>query len=239
MTIVITGASQGIGYAIAENYAREIRGAKIAMCARNPEEIAQAGTRLREVAPDTTVLTSVCDVANERSVEGFGKRVHAEFGPVDILVMNAGYGVFKPIDRILESEFDGVIATNLRGAFLTAKAFLPMMLERKSGTIVAIASLAGKNGFVGGGAYCASKFGLRGLMQSLFLDVRDKNIRVITLFPGSVDTGFFKRNDGDAIRSRQALSPNDVAECVFHATMLPVGATVSELDLRPTNPLGT
>jgi NADP-dependent 3-hydroxy acid dehydrogenase YdfG len=185
------------------------------------------------------VLTAVCDVANEQSVHDFGKLVLKEFGAVDMLVINAGYGVFKPIEQLTNEEFDGVIATNLRGAFLTAKTFLGSMIERKSGTIVAIGSLAGKNGFVGGGAYCTSKFGLRGLMQSLFLDVRDKNIRVTTIFPGSVDTNFFTRNEGGSIRSKKALAPEDVADCVFHVSMLPQGATVSELDIRPTNPLGT
>jgi 3-oxoacyl-[acyl-carrier protein] reductase len=113
------------------------------------------------------------------------------------------------------------------------------MKECKSGTIVSISSLAGKNGFAGGAAYCASKFAVRGLMQSLFLEVRDFNIRVITIFPGSVDTDFFDTAGHPlGMQARHVLRAEDVATAVHVAAMLPARATISELDLRPTNPQG-
>src|ERR1051325_4875841 len=130
--------------------------------------------------------------------------------------------------------FDLVLNTNIRGVFLMTKAVLPQMKLRGSCTIVTISSLAGRSGFENGAAYCASKFGVRGLMQSLFLEVRDFNIRVVTLFPGSVDTEFFDSLGG--LKMNQPLMASDVADAVYAAITIPSHATISELDIRPTNP---
>jgi 3-oxoacyl-[acyl-carrier protein] reductase len=110
------------------------------------------------------------------------------------------------------------------------------MKEKRSGTIVTISSLAGKHGFSGGAAYCASKFAVRGLMQSLFLEVRKDNIRCLTIYPGSVQTDFYLERE--QLHPTKKLSPRDVAESVWAATSLPQTATISELDIRPTNPQG-
>jgi 3-oxoacyl-[acyl-carrier protein] reductase len=112
------------------------------------------------------------------------------------------------------------------------------MRKQKRGTIVTISSLAGKNGFVGGAAYCSAKFAVRGLMQSLFLEVREDNVRVVTLFPGSVDTAFFDNVKSGVSMAQKALKAEDVAEAVLTAVRLPIHADVSELDIRPTNPKG-
>jgi 3-oxoacyl-[acyl-carrier protein] reductase len=154
-----------------------------------------------------------------------------------VLVNNAGFGIFKTVSELTAKEFDDVIATNLRGVFLITQAVLPAMRSKKAGTIITISSLAGKNGFATASAYCAAKFGVRGLMQSLFLEVREDNIRVVTICPGSVDTDFFTA-DTEHIRSKHALEAADVADAAFMVTQLPQNATISELDIRPTNPKG-
>src|SRR5207248_1985004 len=115
-------------------------------------------------------------------VEAFSVAACAAFGSVDVLINNAGIGLFLPVLEMSAEDFDRVLAVNLRGVFLMTQAVLPRMMQRKSGTIVTISSLAGRNGFQSGAAYCASKFGVRGLMQSLFLEARESNIRVITVF---------------------------------------------------------
>ncbi len=238
MNILVTGGSKGIGYAIAECFLRRYPDSNIAICARNKKEIDRAVESLKKISSISKVVGGICDVAFESSVDAFVSSVESEFGYVDVLVNNSGFGIFKPVEELSEQEFDSVIATNLRGVFLTTKRVLPVMRKRREGSIVTIASLAGKNGFVGGAAYCASKFGVRGLMQSLFLEVREENVRVITLFPGSVETAFFVTADASRIKSKSALQSEDVAEAVVAAVGLSARADISELDIRPTNPKG-
>ena len=236
MHVMITGASKGIGLAIAKRFAAE-KDVNLSICARTENTLEEARHEIEKERSTIPIYSAVCDVSNEGDVERFTSEAERNFGPVDILINNAGFGLFKAIHEMTAKEFDAVLAVNLRGVFLLTQAVLPKMKDRKSGTIVSISSLAGRNGFAGGAAYCASKFGVRGLMQSLFLEVREFDIRVITIFPGSVDTDFFDTAGhplGD--RAQYALCAEDVAATVHAAAMLPRGATISELDIRPTNP---
>jgi NADP-dependent 3-hydroxy acid dehydrogenase YdfG len=243
MHLLITGASKGIGLAIAEKFASQANDPayelQISICARSNSEIDKARLELEQGFPRLRVFATTCDVSIEAQVKEFAREAEQQFGPVDLLVNNAGFGIFRSIEAMTIDEFDSVLATNLRGVFLMTQAVLPRMISRRSGTIVTISSLAGKNGFAGGAAYCAAKFGVRGLMQSLFFDVREHDIRVVTIFPGSVDTDFFSEASGAGeLKSRKALQPEDVAECVLLAHSLSARADISELDLRPTNPKG-
>jgi 3-oxoacyl-[acyl-carrier protein] reductase len=238
MHVMITGGSKGIGLAIAKRFAAE-KDVRLSLCARNERTISEVRRAIENECSFVQIFAAKCDVANEREVERFAHEAERSFGPVDILVNNAGFGLFKAIGEITSEEFDSVLGTNLRGVFLVTQAVLPKMKERKSGTIVAISSLGGRNGFAGGAVYCASKFAVRGLMQSLFLEVRDFDIRVITIFPGSVDTDFFDTAGHPlGIRAAHVLRAQDVAGAVHAAAMLSAGATISEFDIRPTNPHG-
>lgn len=233
MHVLITGASKGIGLAIARTYLAHDKDVRLSLCARNLGELHTAASTL----PTKELLLERCDVSDEVNVNDFVAEAEGRFGPVDHLINNAGFGIFRPIEELSIEEFDSVIATDLRGVFLVTQAVLPAMIARESGTVVTISSLAGKNGFVGGTAYCAAKFAVRGLMQSMFLEVREKNIRAITVFPGSVDTAFFNPALGATrMRATSALDAQNVADAVYHAAMLPQSATISELDIRPTNP---
>ena len=160
----------------------------------------------------------------------------AELGPFDVLVNNAGIGIFKPFDQLTLDEWDSTIATNVRSLFLVTREVLPAMRARKQGTIVNIASLAGKNGFVGGTAYTASKHAVLGFSRSLMLEVRKENIRVITICPGSVNTQLIRNQTTLTPNLDTILHPEDVADTVLAAIRLPPRALVSELDVRPTNP---
>ncbi len=239
MNIIITGASKGIGFAIAKIIAAQNEKHAIGICARNGNELAIAEAELRAISSRHEYFPRTCDVSLEKNVNEFVEEFVKKFGAIDALINNAGFGIFKSVLDITKQEFESVLATNLRGAFLCTRAALPSMRQKKSGTVITISSLAGKNGFKGGTAYCASKFAVRGMMQCLFLEVRSDNIRFITICPGSVDTDFFVHNDhGSELKSKKALSADDVAACVEHALHLPQNADISEIDIRPTNPKG-
>jgi NADP-dependent 3-hydroxy acid dehydrogenase YdfG len=238
MNILITGASKGIGLAIAEVFAKEEASQhNFGLCSRNLDTLMFAEAALGKRFPLHRYHSRTVDVSDEKQVTEFVSGYEKEFGAIDILVNNAGFGKFAPLHEFDLATFRSVIDANLRGVFLMTKAALPKMREKKRGTIITIGSLASKHGFKGGAAYCASKFGVRGLMQCLFLEVRKDNIRVVTILPGTVDTAFY-----DTIRSPlkmqmdKALRAEDVAEVVHSAVNLPLHATVSEIELRATNP---
>jgi NADP-dependent 3-hydroxy acid dehydrogenase YdfG len=236
MHVLITGASRGIGAAIAVKLARKFDAElRLSLCGRDLEALSRVQARIEEIS-SAQVFSGMCDVLNEQSINEFVTAAQNALGPIDALVNNAGLGRFKPVHEMSPETFDLVMNTNLRGVFLMTKAVLPQMKLRGSCTIVTISSLAGRSGFENGAAYCASKFGVRGLMQSLFLEVRDFNIRVVTLFPGSVDTEFFDSLGG--LKMNQPLMASDVADAVYAAITIPSHATISELDIRPTNPKG-
>jgi 3-oxoacyl-[acyl-carrier protein] reductase len=238
MNIVVTGASKGIGLAIIKRFARETGTThSFAICARNEAELRTTHAQLEAEFPSHRFLAEVCDVAEESQVDRFAALCQSQLGIPDLVVNNAGFGVFKSILDITTSEFRSVLDANFRGAYLLTRALLPSMRAARAGTIVTISSLAGKNGFAGGTAYCASKFAVRGFMQNLFLDVRSDNIRCVTICPGSVGTDFFANitNPGSTVRM---LDAGDVAESVWYASHLSPSATVTEIEIRPTNPKG-
>jgi hypothetical protein len=156
-------------------------------------------------------------------------------GMPDIVIANAGFGTMKPLVEMSTEEFDAVMATNVRGVWLTLRHTIPSMIEKGGGDVIIVSSLAGKNGFAGGTAYSASKFAVRGLAQSLMLEVRDKNIRVATIFPGSTDTRFFDDSPMSPNREK-ILSSDDVAQAILDILRASRRALLSEIDIRPSNP---
>lgn len=230
--VLITGAGSGIGAAIARALAGA--GANVALAARRERNLTDVAASLPE---GTRSLVLPADVTDEGEVTRAIDRTAEAFGSLDVLVNNAGYGFFRPIHEMTAEEFDGMIAVNLRGVFLCTKHALARMYEQgRGGSIVTISSLAGKNGFSGGGGYCASKFGVMGLMESAFHEARSQNVRVITIAPGSVDTPFFDGVEKAPPNRAKILQPEDVALTVLHALSLPERALIRELDIRPANP---
>jgi len=225
---IVTGAGRGIGRAIAHALASE--GAVVALTARTQAEIEREAEAIRTEGGKAASFAG--DVTDQRQVESMVAGVLKQYGTIDILVNNAGVGVFRPVSELSVAEFDTMWNVNMRGVFLVTKAVLPAMRKAQTGTIVNIASLAGKNAVKGGAGYSATKWALRGFGASLMLEVRDDNIRVVTICPGSVDTGFYAGGKkGPAI-----TQPSDVAETVLFAVTAPARTMVSEIDIRPTRP---
>jgi 3-oxoacyl-[acyl-carrier protein] reductase len=231
-TALVTGATEGIGRATAEALGRA--GYRIGICSRSPAKVAAALAELRALG--ITAAGAAADVADPDQVGRLVEDVRAALGEIDVLVNNAGVLIARPFEELTLEEWDGTMATNLRSLYLTTRLVLPGMRARRRGSIVNVASLAGRNGFVGGTAYTASKHAVLGFSKSLMLEVRKDNVRVVAICPGSVATGMLR--DQAMLKSdpERILRPEDVAASILHVLTLPTGALVSELDIRPTNP---
>ena len=231
-TALVTGATQGIGRATALALGRA--GFRVGVCARTGARVDALVVELR--AAGITAAGAAADVADPAAVAHLASHVTGELGEIDVLVNNAGILVARPFEELTLEEWDATMATNLRSLFLVTRSVLPGMRRRRAGTIVNVASLAGRNGFVGGTAYTASKHAVLGFSRSLMLEVRKEGVRVITICPGSVDTGMLRDQPLLKPDAERILRPEDVADSILHAIQLPARAMLSELDLRPTNP---
>lgn len=225
---IVTGGSKGIGRGIGEALAAE--GARVVLAARDAAALERTAGELS--ARGLAVRGVRADVSREEDVHALVHDVVTTEGRLDILVNNAGFGVFKPVTEMTVEEFDGMWGTNMRGVFLMSKAAVPHMRKAGGGDIVHIASLAGKNTFKNGAGYCATKWALRGFAGSMMLEVREQNIRTVTICPGSVETGF----SATGKKGSHIPQPEDVGAAVVFAVTAPGRAMFSEIDLRPTTP---
>ena len=229
---VITGATEGIGRALAFTLGKA--GARLAICARTERNVRTTLDELRAEGLDA--IGMACDVANPAAVDAFAAFVTRERGTPKVLINNAGIGRFAPLEQLSLEDWDAVIAVNLRSLYLVTRAFLRGMKASGGGSIVNMASLAGRNGFEGGTAYCASKHAVLGFSKALMLEVRKANVRVIAVCPGSVATPFMDKQSRFQPNRDRVLTAEDVAQTVLATLVLPDGAMISELDIRPTNP---
>jgi 3-oxoacyl-[acyl-carrier protein] reductase len=230
-TALVTGAGRGIGKAIAISLAKE--GAEVVLTARTLAELGQVKKEIELIGGKASVVTA--DLTDDSHIAKLFEEINSKFTKLDILVNNAGIGVFAPVRSLAVSDFDRMWKLNMRAVMLVTQNALKLMEAQKSGAIVNVASLAGRNAFVGGAGYAATKWALIGFSRSLMLEVREQNIRVITICPGSVDTSF-SPTPKEPSRSEKILHPQDVADTILSALMLPDRAMVSEIDIRPTNP---
>lgn len=228
---LVTGAGRGIGKAIALTLAAE--GATVILVSRTAKELETARAEIESKGGTATSVRS--DITSEQDVKALFEAVKSRFGRLDILVNNAGIGKFTSVREMKVDEFDAMWNLNVRGLFLCTQQAIRLMEPQKGGVIVNISSLAGKNAFVGGAGYAATKWGLMGFSKCLMLEERQFNIRVVTVCPGSVDTTFSDHQAGTD-RTGRILSPQDVADTVVSAITMPARAMVSEIDIRPTNP---
>lgn len=232
-TAIVTGASSGIGRAIATTLARN--GANVVLAARRADKLAEVAEEIQATTP-ARVLVVQTDVTQENDIRELVRTTTETFGKVDILINNAGFGYFASVLEMDMDTVDNMMNVNLRGAMMCVQHIVPGMMERRHGSIVNILSIAAKNGVKNGSAYAASKFALRGFAESLFMEVRDHDIRVVNICPGSVATEFFDRAEFAHPNIDKALRPDDIAATVLTALSLPQNANISELEIRPTNP---
>jgi 3-oxoacyl-[acyl-carrier protein] reductase len=222
---LITGGSRGIGKAIALKLAA--LGAAVAICGRDTASLEAAANELQ--ATGARVHWQRADVTRSAEVAALVAQTESSLGGVSILVNNAGIGLFGPIHEKTEQEWDTLLDTNLKSLFLVSRAVIPGMIQRKSGDIINISSLAGKNTFAGG-LYCASKWAVQGLSGCMAEDLRGYGIRVSTVCPGSVATEFSGRGPKDASK---VLTVQDVAHAVAMIATQGPQSFLSEVHLRP------
>ena len=229
---VVTGATRGIGRAIAEQLLQA--GAAVAICGRSQESADRAAAELKR-STRGDVFGAAADVSNWDQVARFFESVHSRFGKLDILVNNAGIGVFRPIQQMSREDWDKTIGVNLTGAFYCIHHALPVLSKSESGYIIQISSLAGINAFAAGAAYNASKFGMNGFSEAIMQDLRYDNIRVSYVMPGSVATGFSPGGQS----ADWKIAPEDIAEIVLSLLRMPLRTLVSRIEVRPSKPKKT
>lgn len=227
---VVTGGTKGIGRAIAEGLMKA--GATVFICARDKSNLRRA---LEEMSAHGRVEGEVCDVRSAEQVKMMLDEAERLFGGVDILINNAGVGVFgKTVEQISPEDFRWVLETNLFGAFYACHHVIPMMKRRGGGYIINISSLAGQNAHPKMAAYNASKFGLNGLTEAMMQEVRQDDIKVSLICPGSVNTEF---GDGEISESNAwQIQPEDIAQTVLDLLNQNPRTLPSKVEIRPSKP---
>jgi NAD(P)-dependent dehydrogenase (short-subunit alcohol dehydrogenase family) len=231
---IVTGGSRGIGLAIAAALVKD--GAGVAITGLDRGRLDAAVTDLRRVgAGPHRVHGVVADVRDRAAVDALVADAEKRFGRLDVLVNNAGLGIFKDVAAMTDEDWRRQIDTNLTGVFYCTRAAIPALRRAGGGWIVNIASLAGRNYFAGGAAYCATKAGLVAFSEAVMQEVRHDGIRVTVVMPGSVATEF----NGRAVTPADSwkLIPDDVAQCVMDLIRHPGRSLPSKVEIRPSRPM--
>ncbi|HYC84086.1 MAG TPA: SDR family oxidoreductase [Chryseosolibacter sp.] len=226
---LITGGSKGIGFGIAE--ALVTARVNVAVTSRTKSAAEKAAALLNDMDGGRAIAVEA-DVRDEQSQNRAVETVLAKWGQLDVLVANAGVGHFAPVHQMSLEQWRETIDTNLTGVFLSIRAAVPALRASK-GYIITIGSLAGTNFFAGGSAYNASKFGLAGFSQAVMLDLREEGIRVSTIMPGSVATGFSGNPGRD---DAWKIAPKDIGQLVIDLLQMNPRTLPSKIEVRPSIP---
>jgi NAD(P)-dependent dehydrogenase (short-subunit alcohol dehydrogenase family) len=230
---IVTGAGRGIGKSIALALASE--GSYLVLVARTEEQVRTVGNLAQERG--VKALTLKADVSVEKDVKTVVQKAARTFGKIDILVNNAGIlpeTIRVPVAEISEKDWDSVLTTNLKGMFLFTKNVLPVMKAQNNGYILTVSSIMGRWGFTNlSSPYTASKFGICGLTETLFKEVKDTNIRVSMVCPGIVDTDFQTPARRKVVNPEDWLKPEDVAEGVIFLLTRPPNVIIPEMLIYP------
>lgn len=226
-TVIVTGGSRGIGFAIAEKFAAA--GHRILLCARNNERLAEAAVKLAKAYPPAEVFFYAADLSEKNAVQEFA-HWSSQYGAPSVLVNNAG--AYRPGDILTEPDenLEMLMNGNLFSAYYLTRAVLPAMIEAGKGHIFNIASIAALAAYDGGGSYSISKFALHGFSKNLRQELRSTGIKVTSVLPGAVMTDTWAGFDNSSSR---IMLPSDVAEMIFAATLLSAQAVVEEIVMRP------
>jgi NADP-dependent 3-hydroxy acid dehydrogenase YdfG len=228
---IVTGASSGIGLAVARRFLEE--GADLVVVARRGERLEAFADDARNAGRRCVVITG--DVREEETARQTVERALDELGKIDILVNNAGIGIYGNLVETSADDFDQMMDTNMRSTFLFTRHTVPSMLERGSGAIINVASMAGVMGFAGEAAYCATKFAQVGFTQALDRELRPRGIKVGAVCPGGVRTEFAigTGRTEEGVAASGMLDPDDVAQAVLLMATQPEGARITEIRMRP------
>jgi len=230
---LITGGTRGIGLALAHRLLDG--GYRVAVTGTTTSGATRVERALADRCGDPgRVLGLTCDVRDPAAVEAAVQTVVARFGGLDVLVNNAGVGVGGPIAELPLDEWDRIIGTNLTGVFHCCRAAIPHLVDRGGGWIINVSSLSSKNPFAGGAAYCASKAGLNAFSEALMQELRQSNVRVSYVLPGSVSTGFSGRSPDTGTDWK--LNPDDVAQVIEDLLKHPPRSLPSRVEIRPSRP---
>ncbi len=227
---LITGGSKGIGLGIAESLVKQ--GMKVALTSRSQQAADEAAAEVNKIVADSAMGIEA-DVRSMEAQQNSVQQVLDHWGQLDVLIANAGVGVFASIEDLTPEQWRQVIDINLTGVFYSVKAAVPALKQTK-GYIITIASLAGTNFFPKGSAYNASKFGLVGFTQAIMLDLRHEGINVSTIMPGSVATYFndHEPNEADAWK----IQPEDLGQMTVDLLNMHPRTLPSKVEVRPSRP---
>ena len=226
--VLVTGASSGIGEAISRKFSSE--NYQVILSSRSKDKLIKLNKEILDLGYKSHLIP--CDVSKEDDVKNLYKE-SLKIGFVNCIINNAGFGKFSKIEDVSTTEWDQQINTNLKGSFLVVREFVKDMIDKKDGKIVFINSVAGKYGYPFSAAYVSSKFGLKGLADSLRNELRVYNIKVISIHPGAIDTNFWDNINVDFPRE-EMLSSSDIADTVFHAVEAPNSVVLEEVIIRRT-----
>lgn len=233
-TALVTGATRGIGYATAEALLRA--GHEVYITGRHQDQVDAAVRALGgQTGAPTRVAGGAMDVRDRGAADRMVAETVARFGRLTVLVNNAGVGHFASIEATSDADWASVIDTNLTGVFYATRAAIPAIRAAGGGWIINIASLAGRNYFANAAAYCASKAGLVAFSESLMLEVRQSDIRVSVIMPGSVATEFVGPS-GKPEDESWKLAPADIAQTVMDLLNHPGRSLPSKIEIRPSRP---
>ena len=228
MNIIITGASKGIGKAIAEKFAAQ--GYDLFLCSRQEEALKELSETLQHKFPGITVNFKTCDVAEEKEVAGFAEWVLSKTASPDIIINNAGTFTQGSIHEEQDGALEQLMKTNVYSAYYLSRKLLPAMIKRKSGHIFNICSIASLKAYKYGGSYSITKYAMAGLSANLRDELMKEGIKVTSVFPGAVYTASWA---GSGVEPGRIMKADDIAEMIFTAATLSAQACVEEIVIRP------
>jgi NADP-dependent 3-hydroxy acid dehydrogenase YdfG len=226
--VLVTGSSQGIGEAIAKVFAKEIRGVRLALVARNAKNLATVARACAKLGATAEIFP--CDVADADSVAAMAAAVRKRFGTVDVLINNAGKYASAPLTSMSVAHFDQLIGANLRSVFLVSREFIPAMIKRRRGDIFNMSSIAGLDAYPGGTGYSAAKFGLTGLSKVMRAELKGHGVRVCCVYPGATASPSWK---GSGVSEARMMPAEDVARAFLDIYRLSRSTVVEDIILRP------
>jgi len=230
MNIVITGASKGLGKAIAVEFASDKQGHSFFLCARNKEELERTGKELQSRFPQTNIFIKQCDIAKTDQVKEWATWIHSITDNIDILVNNAGLFFPGSVHNEEEGVLQQMMEVNLYGAYNLTRLLLPPMMKVKSGHIFNICSIASLAAYKNGGAYSISKFAMYGFSKNLREEMKSFGVKVTAVLPGAVMTDSWSGFDNSDSRIMEA---KDIAKLIYAASLLTPQACVEEIIIRP------